>query len=371
VLFRSLNAMERSLDFLAAHQNPADGRLPNYGGNDGAMPGVFTTCDFADFRPVLQTVSLAVRRERIFERGPWDEMPAWFFGPAILDEPLRRLDRRSVAFNSTGHQVLRGADPLSFAAFRCGSLRERFSQIDMLHLDVCWRGMNVLVDPGSYQYKAAPGWHEHFMRTASHNTLVIDGRDQMVHRRQFKVLYWTKAQLLRFEDQPGWALVAGEHYGYRRHEGGCVHARSVLFVKDDLWIVLDHIVGEGTHDLRLQWLGGEFDWAHDRSALRLTTPKGPFTIGVFGADGTIAESTVVAGGDDPPRGWLSRYYGEKVPVPSLVVERRTALPHTFVTVLSGVEYDVCVDADRWMIATGDRRIAFDVHDGSFDTVLIQ
>src|SRR5262249_3119976 len=54
-----LAAMERSLDFLVAHQNPADGRLPNYGANDGAMPGVFSTCDFADFRPVLQTVSLA------------------------------------------------------------------------------------------------------------------------------------------------------------------------------------------------------------------------------------------------------------------------------------------------------------------------
>jgi hypothetical protein len=365
-----LKAMDRSLDFLVAHQNPTDGRLPNYGGNDGAMPGIFSNCDFADFRPVLQTVSLAVRRERIFDRGPWDEMPAWFFGPAILDEPLRRADRKSVAFNTTGYQVLRGADPECFSAFRCGSLVERFSQIDMLHLDVWWRGMNVLVDPGSYQYNAAPRWHEHFIRTASHNTVVVDGRDQMLHRRQFKVLYWTKAQLLAFEDHPTWALCSGEHYGYRRHTGACVHRRSVLFVKDDLWIVIDCVVGEGEHDVRLHWLGGEFPWAHDGATLKLDTPRGKFSVAAFDVNGTPAASTVVAGADDPPRGWMSRYYGEKVAVPSYVVERRGAVPQTLVTILSGVDYTASVAGAQWTIATADRTVAFVPNAGLVDAIRV-
>ena len=33
-------------------------------------------------------------------------------------------------------------------------------------------------------------------------------------------------------------MVSGEHYGYRRHPGGCVHRRSVLFLKDDTWVVV-------------------------------------------------------------------------------------------------------------------------------------
>ena len=361
-------AMDRSLDFLVAHQNPNDGRLPNYGGNDGAMPGIFTTCDFADFRPVLQTVSLAVRRERIFDRGPWDEMPAWFFGPSILDEPLRRLDRASVAFNATGYQVLRGGDPQSFAAFRCGSLRERFSQIDMLHLDVWWRGQNVLVDAGSFRYNGAPEWHEHFMRTASHNTVTIDGRNQMLHYRQFKVLYWTKAQLLHFDDRGDWAICAGEHYGYRRHAGNCVHRRSVLFLKDDVWIVVDRVDGAGEHDLRLHWLGGEFPWTHDGTTLAMTTPHGRFAVAAYNADGSRVESTVVAGADEPPRGWLSRYYGEKTAVPSFVAERRAAAPQTFVSVLSGVECATSVDRDRWTISAADRTLQFRLDDGLFDGV---
>src|SRR5207237_5380186 len=116
------------------------------------------------------------------------------------------------SFSTTGYHVVRGCDESSFGVFRCGTLHDRFSQIDMLHLDVWWRGLNVLVDPGSFQYNGAPVWHEHFMRTASHNTVAIDGRDQMVHHRPFKVLYWTKARLLAFDDNGLRALCRGEHY---------------------------------------------------------------------------------------------------------------------------------------------------------------
>ena len=366
-----LRALDRSLDFLVAHQNPSDGRLPNYGSNDGALPSLLSTCDFADMRPTLQAVSVLVRGQRLYEPGPWDEETAWFLGIRALDAPLRTPVRRSVSFTSTGDHVLRGAGGGSFAAFRCGTLRDRFSQIDMLHLDVWWRGLNVLADPGSFQYNAAPAWHEHFMRTASHNTVVLDGRDQMVHHRQFKVLYWTKARLLEFADEGRSALCEGEHYGYSRHQGGCVHRRSILFVKDDLWVVVDHLHGAGAHDIRLHWLGGEFPYTQSAQGMELATPEGAFSVGVFGADGSSELSSVVAGADDPPRGWLSRYYGEKVAVPSLVVVRRTELPVTFVSLLSGAPYTVSVDGARWTIRQGADRIAFDIGEGRIESVSIQ
>src|SRR5580704_3688956 len=58
-----IEAMERSLDFLLAHQNEADGRLPNYGSNDGSNPLVLATTDFSDFRALLQALSVATRGE--------------------------------------------------------------------------------------------------------------------------------------------------------------------------------------------------------------------------------------------------------------------------------------------------------------------
>jgi asparagine synthase (glutamine-hydrolysing) len=348
-------AMERSLDFLYAHQNSYDGRLPNYGANDGALPLILSTCDYSDFRPTLQALSIATRGERLYEPGPWDEEATWLLGPSTLETPLRPPGRKSVSFPQSGYHVLRGRG--SFATFRCGSLLDRFFQIDMLHLDVWWRGHNVLADPGSYLYNGPEEWHNHFLCTQSHNTVQVDDRDQMLHYRKFKCLYWTKAELLRFEDNADWALCEGEHYGYQRHPGRCVHRRSVLYFKDDLWIVVDRMEGLGKHHVRLHWLGGDFPYSlglDGQTSLQLKTPDGPFHVSVFDASGHPLSGEIVAGQYNPPRGWLSRYYGEKVPVPSFVVEQFERLPLTLVSILGPHVPSVSVSASSWSVMAGDR-----------------
>ena len=145
-------------------------------------------------------------------------MAIWLFGPDVVDLPLRLPARHSVSFAHTGYHVLQRPGTDSFGAFRCGSLLDRFSQIDMLHLDVWWRGENVLVDSGSYLYNSLPRWHNYFLRTEVHNTVQVDGAQQMPHIRQFKTILPTKAALLRFEDTPGWSVCEGEHYGYSRNQ---------------------------------------------------------------------------------------------------------------------------------------------------------
>ncbi|MFN2453701.1 MAG: alginate lyase family protein [Pyrinomonadaceae bacterium] len=358
-------SLARSLDFLIAHQNPPDGRLPNYGFNDGALPLILSTCDFSDFRPTLQAVSVAVRGERIYEPGAWDEEAVWFYGAKALAAPLRPRKKKSVSFTETGYHVLRGRDAANFCAFRCGSIRDRFSQIDMLHLDVWWRGLNMLVDGGSYSYNDSATWHNYFMRTASHNTVMVDRHDQMLHYRRFKCLYWTQAKLLRFEDHPDYAICAGEHYGFQRFLKKCVHRRCVLFLKDDLWIVVDKIYGSGTHDVRLHWLCGDFQDEHDKreERLTLTTPEGLFSVQVYDEHGQRLPLDIAAGQEHPPRGWVSRYYGEKRPTPSLTVETRGQLPLTLVSILGAGSPVASVQGTDWCISEGTNRARFQIQDG--------
>jgi asparagine synthase (glutamine-hydrolysing) len=356
-------ALERSLSFLLAHQNPVDGGLPNFGANDGSMPLLLASSDFTSYRPTLQAASLLTRGERLYEPGPWDEAAAWLLGPDALEAPLARPAHRSVSFAATGYHVLRAADPSSFCTLRCGTLRDRFSQIDMLHVDVFWRGQNVLVDPGSYRYNGADRWHDHFLQTASHNTVMIDGRDQMLHYRRFKNLYRPRAQLLRFEAQEDWSLCEGEHEGYLRHPGRCVHRRSVLLAGDGLFVVVDHLLGEGEHLVRLHWLGGELPFRHDEGRLELSTPKGPFSVSVYDRAGRPLPSTVVAGRASPPRGWLSRYYGEKVAVPSMVVEARLAFPCTLVSVLAAGAPQIRVAGERWRVTTDGVEAELEIRGG--------
>ena len=364
---RFLPALERSLEFLLAHQNPTDGSLPNYGANDGALPCLLSTCDYSDFRPTLQAASLATRGERLYPAGPWDEEAAWLLGPDHLSAPQRSFTRRSVSFAHTGFHVLRANRPDTFAAFRCGTLRDRFSQIDMLHLDVWWKGHNVLTDPGSYLYNGPAAWNEYCMRTAGHNTLQVDGLDQMLHYRRFKCLYWTKARLLRFEDSPDWTLCEGEHYGFQRTASGVVHRRSVWFRKDGLWVVADHVLGSGTHDLRLHWLAGDFPVLPSRepAAVALQTPSGAFHLSVLTHNGQPLPAAVAIGQTDPPRGWLSRYYGEKTAVPSIAVTPQCQLPVTLVSVLGPRVQNVHVAGSAWSIETELGSLSFDLQHGRF------
>jgi asparagine synthase (glutamine-hydrolysing) len=368
-----LAALDRATTFLHANQNPADGRLPNYGANDGALVSPFTSCDYSDFRPVLQAASVAARGERLYEPGPWDEETAWLLGPASLEAPLLSRPRRSVSFVPTGFHVLRGKDESSFAAFRCGTVRDRFSQIDMLSLDVWWRGENVLVDPGSYLYNGPARWHDHFMCTGSHNTVTVDGRDQMLHYRRFKNLYWTEARLLGFEDHGEYVLAQGEHHGYRRHPGGCVHRRGVLLARDDLWVVLDQVSGEGSHACRLHWLAGEYPYAYDPEGgrLSLTTPAGEFSVITLNEQGAPLVGDVAAGRSGPPSGWLSRYYGEKRAVPSLAIELAGMVPLTVVSILSGGCPEVAVQEGCWTVRLREVALRFAVADGRFKDVRVE
>jgi len=358
--------MEKSLDFLFAHQSPGDGRLPNFGPNDGSLPFVLSTCAFSDFRPLLQTLSVLTRGERLYEPGPWDEECAWFLGPTALEVPLRRKSWAAASYRESATHVLRGSEPSSFCVFRCGDIKQRFSQIDMLSIDVWWRGLNVVVDAGSYSYNGPQKWHRHFARTESHNTVQVDGEDQMLHHRRFKNLYWARATLSRFENADAWAVCGGDHVGFER-KTGCIHQRSVLFAKDDIWVVADQISGQGLHSARLHWLGGDFPHRYDRrrGELTLATPCGPFCIAVLGPQGEPLSGDVASGVEDPPRGWLSRHYGEKIAVPSLAVEAQGVVPLRFVTVLSFGRARIEVAGKNWSVEAGGLAVRFELEQCAF------
>jgi hypothetical protein len=311
-------AMERSLDFLFAHQNEADGTLPNFGANDGSMPAIVSTCAFGDFRPLLQTLSVVTRGERLYDRGPWDEALLWWCGEGALDAPLRARPRTSISFPASGYHVLRAKDPSTFATFRCGSLRDRFSQIDMLHVDMFDRGENMLIDGGSFLYNGDAEWNAYFSGTASHNTVMVDGVDQMLHYRRFKYLYWTRAETLAFSAESG--FVEGEHYGYQRLPHPCVHRRRVTMLADGVCIVRDRLEGDGEHRARLHWLCGDFPYEYAGGALDLRTRHGLFRVAVFDGAGRPLMGDVVRGRESPPRGWSARHYGERTATPSLAVE---------------------------------------------------
>ena len=364
--------LDRSLNFLTAQQNPDDGRLPNFGYNDGSQLHELSVCEFADFRPTLQAVGVVARGERLYAPGAWDEEATWWSGSATSAMPQREPSRTSVSFDETGLAVLRSNAPNTFVTFRCGSLRDRFGQIDMLHADVWWNGVNVLADGGSYLYNGPQEWHRHFVGGASHNTLTVDGQDQMLHWRRFKTLYRTPARVLRFENTAAGMICEGEHTGFQRLRHPCTHRRAILLTKSGLCVVVDHVFGSSPEprDVRVHWQGGPLPWEFDtvENRLSLLTDAGPYFVSVHVADGEAIDVDAVAGQEAPPRGWVSRAYAEKAPAPSLVASWRGTLPFTCVTVMAARTYRVKSAGADWSVSTRKDLVEFSLRDGRLQIV---
>src|SRR5262249_10299340 len=94
------------------------------------------------------------------------------------------------------------------------------------------------------------------------------------------------------------------------------------------------------------------------------------SVTVLDSMGEPVAGDVVAGGHDPARGWLSRYYGEKVPVPSLAVEQRGSAPLVFVTVISAGPMQATVTGGRWRVEACALAAEFALGAGRFADVAI-
>jgi len=334
-----LNIFDKSVKFLYSFMNLEDGRLPNWGANDGALLNPWTSCDYSDFRPLVNTLSYVTKRKLAFQRGPWDEELFWFFGEKAFGRELEAYQLKTQSFPITGIHILR-RDSNSFAMFRCGSVIDRFGQADQLHVDIWWKGLNIAIDGGSYLYNDELKYHKHFMGTSSHNTVIVDNEDQMLLFRRFKWLYWTKAKLINFSEK----ALEGEHYGYKRLKGKITHRRSVEVLEDGSYLIEDKLFQEdkSSHIYDLHWLINDFPYEVETlekefSKVTLLTPIGKYYIFLkCDKDGEFFVNRAKED-DNEPDGWQSRYYGEKTPALSIHLKCRSYNGCKFTTLFTDRE----------------------------------
>jgi hypothetical protein len=328
-----------SVEFLAEMIDPETGSAPNYGNNDGALLLPLNECDCNDFRPAIQAGHYLIHRRRRLPPGPWDEDLLWLFGPQALEAPAERERRpASRAFESGGYYTLRR--PQSWAMIRCHSYRDRPAHIDPLHLDLWWRGQNVLCDCGTYRYYTPeqPALEYYFKSIAAHNTVEIDGRDPVELVSRYLWLPWPRASKRWFETG-GNALMyfEGQHETYDRPPWRVLHRRAVIGLADDAWVIVDDLLGEDEHRATLRWhmpaVPCDFDMA--RNLCTLHTPAGRVSLSLSAWPPAALLTTLLRGLDGPQRvqGFAAPCYGERLAIPVLEGTLHTRLPARFVSVL--------------------------------------
>ncbi len=309
------------------------GRAPNYGSNDGAILFRLDSSDFNDYRPAIALAFWASEKKRIYPQGLWDEPIAWMCGEEVPEQvdPPARVD---LAAEMGGYYTIRSNE--TWAMIRCSYYLDRPAQADMLSVDLWWRGANIVADPGTYSYNSPPPWNNGLSLTGAHNTIQVDGLDQMERGPRFTWFHWNRGKVTRRRTTEKIKIFEGEQDGYRRRLG-IIHRRALMLVDEKLWIIIDDIRGEGEHHLSSQWVFPK-STVESRSpnSFRLRSSSGDFTVSFFTFANGISIATrleTVCGSADSTRGWFSDRYFHREPSPAVIASDHCALPVRRITLI--------------------------------------
>ena len=311
------------------------GNTPNLGANDGAYIFPLANGDFRDVRPVVQAASKIFLNETPFGTGAWDEMALWF-----KHSNVETFQRSNVEmFNLPTLKPT----PNTWASLYVTSGNLRLAHADQLYLDLWWQGQNIAIDPGTYLYNAESPWDNRLAATQFHNTVTVNGLDQMTRASRFMYLDWSTGRVVEKSD----SHIVAEHDGYRKQ--GVTHRRAVSFDKNS-WRVEDNLQTFKPSNLQpyaycLHWLLQDGEWklesSDEKVEMSLQTQHGLVKVIIHASSIThhsSAFSLVRAGkllygnAEIPPtRGWYSPTYGVKIPALSLALEMTASNAVQFIT----------------------------------------
>jgi hypothetical protein len=324
-----------------------NGYTPNFGPNDGAYLQPLSWGDFRDYRPVIQASGKAFLGKMFFPPGAWDEMSYWYglegtqATTNLETKPAVHVQR---AWNS--FVVLKSDTSPLRAALRCTHFSSRPGHADQLHIDLWWKGINMACDAGSYRYTAPPPWDNALSNTHCHNTITVEGENQMSRAGKFLWLDWAQGKIVRY--QPPTAACAGEilaeQDGYRRF--GVIHQRGVRLEPDSSIVIEDKILPSRAIpkrespllNIQLHWLIADFPWRVEFAAngwvLTLDTPAGKVEVEIKYPEKLnptlkiIRAGQVLFGKEDqvPNYGWFSPTYNFLQPALSILVDMKSQVP---------------------------------------------
>lgn len=236
--------------------DPGGGDAPVIGANDGAHLLRLTDAGYRDHRPAVQLAAALFLDRAAY--GPDQDSSLTWLGVARPEEPLEPPASRT--YDDGGFHVLRCSEAVAF--LRYPRFRFRPSQSDALHLDLWVDGRNLLRDAGTYSYNVSEADTNYFNGVESHNTIQIDGRDQMPRISRFLFGAWPHAQGVEpVEDKQGAIRAMAAYVDHR----GARHERNVQLMQREL-VCRDRVEGV-EQGCVLRWRLAPSDWRKEGAVI--------------------------------------------------------------------------------------------------------
>lgn len=208
--------------------------------------------DASDLRDQITAGAFVLRDGGLKEFGyeRLDYESAWQFGyEACL--AYERMETVPVNFTSaelpvSGNYYFRNSwrEDANLLHFHCGDTGGGHGHADKLHVDLVINGEDVLSDSGRYTY--VDGAERYSLKEpGAHNVVLVDEEPFSVCDNSW--IYKRLCTCLKqqyFDGKLG-AYVEGSHLGYQ--DRGILSNRRVIWVKPDIYVIVDSFYGEGEH----------------------------------------------------------------------------------------------------------------------------
>lgn len=304
-----------SARWLITQMDPDSGRVPNLGHNDGSLILPLGCTEFRDYRPTAQASALAFLDTPCLPPGQWDELSDWL--------ELPRHKELTVIPSITSPAIHKVEQPHMWGTLRGVKFHGRPAHADQLHVDLWWKGVNIAGDAGTYSYNDPPPWQNALDSTRVHNTITIDGLDQMERVSRF---LWLNQANAVWEPQTSITQISASHNGYRRL--GYMHKRSLVLIQGTGFTIIDKMIqfrpNQKDHRFTIHWLLPDWSWKLENESLLLVKDGKSIVIQITASHGVkeaavqIEDRSLIHSGStlfgsriDPNLGWESNTYGEK------------------------------------------------------------
>jgi hypothetical protein len=211
----------------------------------------------------------------------------------------------------------------TFVTFNSGTYRTSHSDLDAMGMTMYSNGTTLLPTSGLYTYTEEP-WLEYFHGTRSHNTVVVDGKDEVEGS--------ATAGSHGSANGSTWASGVSGLYA------GVTHHRTIVVLRQGLTLVLDDLSSTSTHKYAQTWhMAPGSNVSSSGGDTYVTNAAGAPTLTIDQADPAGMMTQSLFGATDPIQGWYSNGYGSKQPDWALE-DTRTGPDALFTSLLAAGPY---------------------------------